>query len=57
MVGKIVLYGSPTLRVKFLEVSYEYNIQEDTETLFETLQKSEGVGLSGVQIGRLKRIL
>jgi len=56
MTLNIIKYGSPILRAKSLEVKEGYPIDKDIESLFNILEKSEGVGLSGVQIGNLKRL-
>ncbi|MCE5345010.1 MAG: peptide deformylase [Bacteroidales bacterium] len=56
MVAPIILYGSPVLRKHSMELVEEDNVSEITKMLFDTLEKSEGIGLSGPQLSRLKRI-
>jgi peptide deformylase len=52
----IIKYGSPILRAKSIEVNEGDPVNEDVAVLFDILEKSNGVGLSGVQIGILKRV-
>ncbi len=56
MIKGIITYGSSILRKKSVIVSEKDNITEITENLFDTLSKSNGIGLAGPQIGVLKRV-
>ncbi|MHC1705143.1 MAG: peptide deformylase [Tenuifilaceae bacterium] len=56
MIKGIITYGSSILRKKSVIVSEKDNIAEITENLFDTLGKSNGIGLAGPQIGVLKRV-
>jgi len=56
MTAKIVQYGSPLLRSKSQDVKRGYPVNDDFEILFRVLEEFEGIGLSGVQIGIMKRL-
>jgi peptide deformylase len=55
MVTPIILYGSSILRKPSTEVTWNDNIPELKEKLFDTLKKAEGIGLAAPQISFLKR--
>lgn len=57
MVYPIFLYGSPVLRKETKEINKDYpGLQELIQNMFETLDKSEGVGLAAPQIGESIRL-
>lgn len=57
MVYPIVIYGHPVLRKVAEDINKDYpGLQELIADLFETLYKSEGVGLAAPQIGKSIRI-
>ncbi|MBN2349982.1 MAG: peptide deformylase [Bacteroidales bacterium] len=57
MVYPIVVYGSPMLRRKSKEIDKDYpDLSRLVEDMFETMYKSDGVGLAAPQIGLSIRI-
>ena len=57
MVYPIVIYGHPVLRKVAEDIDKDYpGLQELIADMFETLCKSEGVGLAAPQIGKSIRI-
>ena len=56
MVVPVILYGSSTLRKHSAEVTEDDNIRGINNMLFDTLKKSEGIGLAASQISILKRV-
>jgi peptide deformylase len=58
MVYPIVVYGSPVLRKKALDVERGYK-ELDTlvADMFETMYKSDGMGLAAPQIGKSLRVI
>jgi peptide deformylase len=58
MILPIYLYGSPILRKVTKDISPDYpNLKTLLDNMFETLQKSDGIGLAAPQIGLEDRIL
>lgn len=55
MVVPIILYGFPILRKHSFEVSENDNLLQLSSDLFDTVKKSNGIGLAAPQIGILKR--
>ncbi len=52
MILPIYLYGSPILRKKSVDIDKNYpNIKELIENMFETMYKSDGLGLAAPQVG------
>jgi len=57
MVYPIVIYGHPILRKVAGEIDRDYpDLQQLIDDLFETMYKSEGMGLAAPQIGKSVRI-
>jgi peptide deformylase len=57
MIYPIVVYGSPVLRKKATPVLQDYpNLMQFVSDLFETMEKSDGIGLAAPQVGRSIRI-
>jgi len=57
MVYPIVIYGHPVLRKVAEEIDRDYpDLEQVIADLFETLYKSEGLGLAAPQIGKSIRI-
>lgn len=57
MVYPIVIYGHPVLRKVAEDIAEDYaGLQELISDLFETLYRSEGIGLAAPQIGKSLRI-
>jgi peptide deformylase len=57
MTYPIVVYGSPVLRKKAPLVTPDYpNLKKFVEDLFETMEKSDGIGLAAPQVGKSVRI-
>jgi peptide deformylase len=57
MIYPIVVYGSPVLRKKTLQVGPEYpNFKQFVADMFETMEKSDGIGLAAPQVGKSIRI-
>lgn len=58
MIYPIYLYGHPVLRKKCEDISSEYpDIKQLVADMFETMYKSEGVGLAAPQIGKTIRVV
>jgi peptide deformylase len=53
----IIKYGSSILRKLSVELTKNDDVEKITGDLFETLKSAGGLGLSGPQIGILKRII
>lgn len=52
MIKPVYVYGSPVLRKVSTEITSDYpNLKELIESMFETMDGSEGVGLAAPQIG------
>jgi peptide deformylase len=57
MIYPIVVYGSPVLRKKAAPVGKDYpNLKQFVFDLFETMEKSDGIGLAAPQVGKSIRI-
>jgi peptide deformylase len=57
MVYPIFVYGSPVLRKVTEEIDKNYpKLKEFIENMFETMQKSEGIGLAAPQVGESIRL-
>ena len=57
MVYPIFVYGSPVLRKVAKEIDKNYpKLNEFIENMFETMQKSDGIGLAAPQIGESIRL-
>ena len=57
MVYPIFLYGSPVLRKVAKEIDKSYpRLREFIDSMFETMQKSEGLGLAAPQVGESIRL-
>jgi len=56
MTTQILQYGSPLLRSKSQNVKNGYPVNDDFKVLFKILEEFDGIGLSGVQIGIMKRM-
>lgn len=57
MVLPIVAYGDPVLRKKGADVSADYaDLQKLIDDMFETMERSHGVGLAAPQINRSIRL-
>lgn len=57
MVFPIVAYGDPVLRKKGVEIAKDYpDLQQLIDNMFETMEKSKGVGLAAPQIGKAIRL-
>lgn len=57
MIYPIVVYGSPILRKKALEVSQDHpNLKKIVDDMFETMERSDGIGLAAPQVGKSVRI-
>jgi peptide deformylase len=53
MTYPIVIYGHPILRKVSVDIDRNYpNLKQLVEDLFETMYKSEGLGLAAPQIGK-----
>ncbi|WP_321480715.1 peptide deformylase [uncultured Bacteroides sp.] len=58
MILPIYIYGQPVLRKVAEDISLDYpNLKELVENMFETMDKAEGVGLAGPQIGLPIRVV
>ena len=52
MILPIYLYGNPVLRKKSIDIDKDYaNLNEIINNMFETMYKSDGIGLAAPQIG------
>ena len=57
MVLPIVAYGDPVLRKKGIEIDKDYlGLEKLIEDMFETMEKSKGVGLAAPQINKAIRL-
>ncbi len=57
MIYPIFVYGSPVLRKVAKEIEKNYpKLQEIIQNMFETMQKSEGLGLAAPQVGESIRL-
>ncbi len=57
MVLPIVAYGDPVLRKKGEEITKDYpDLEKLIDDMFETMEKSRGVGLAAPQIGKAIRL-
>ena len=55
---KIIKYPDPFLKQKCLPVtSFDKELKILTDNMLKTMYESEGIGLSAIQIGVLKRII
>lgn len=55
---KIIKYPDPFLKQKCLPViSYDKELKKFSEDMLTTMYKSEGIGLSAIQVGVLKRVI
>ena len=58
MIEDIVIYPDERLReVSKKVVEFGSNLKETLDNMYETMMDKSGVGLAGVQIGKLDRIL
>ncbi|HEY0262224.1 MAG TPA: peptide deformylase [Chitinophagales bacterium] len=57
MVLPIIAYGDPVLRKKGEEITKDYpNLEKLIDDMFETMERSRGVGLAAPQIGKAIRL-
>lgn len=57
MTYPVFIYGSPVLRKKSAAIDTDFDqLQDFIDNLFETMEKSEGVGLAAPQVGRSVRV-
>lgn len=57
MIYPIYVYGQPVLRKVAKDIDKDYpNFQEFIQNMFETMEKSDGVGLAAPQIGESVRV-
>ena len=57
MVYPIVVYGSPILRKRAVEIETDHpELKQLVEDMFETMYKADGMGLAAPQIGKSIRI-
>jgi len=57
MIYPIVVYGSPVLRKKAPEIGADYpNLKKFVADMFETMERSDGIGLAAPQVGKSIRI-
>ena len=57
MIYPIVVYGSPVLRKKTQEIAPDYpNLMKFVSDMFETMERSDGIGLAAPQVGRSIRM-
>ena len=57
MVYPIYVYGHPVLRKKAFDIDKDYDdLEQLIKDLFETMYRSEGIGLAGPQIGKSLRV-
>jgi len=56
MVAPIILYGSSVLRKHSTYINDSDDLQNIRSMLFDTVKKSEGIGLAAPQINLLKRV-
>lgn len=58
MIYSIYIYGQPVLRKQAQDITADYpNLKELIESMFETLDASEGIGLAAPQIGLAIRLV
>lgn len=58
MIYPIYIYGQPVLRKQAQDITADYpNLKELIESMFETLDASEGIGLAAPQIGLAIRLV
>lgn len=58
MIYPVVLYGHPVLRKEAKEIDEDFNgLHELVEDMFQTMYKSEGIGLAAPQIGKSIRLI
>lgn len=58
MVRNILKFGNPLLRESCTEVTnFDTELHKILDDLYETMQKSDGIGIAAPQIGVLKRIV
>jgi len=58
MIYPIVVYGSPILRQRAKEINSDYpNLQSLVSDMFDTMYKSDGMGLAAPQIGKSIRMI
>lgn len=57
MIYPIVVYGSPLLRKKAVEIEKDYpDLTQFIDDMFETMYYSEGIGLAAPQVGKSIRL-
>src|SRR5664279_3356859 len=57
MIYPIVVYGSPILRKKTPIIAQDYpNLKKFVVDMFETMERSDGIGLAAPQVGKLLRL-
>ena len=57
MVYPIYVYGQPVLRKVAVEIEKNYpNLREFVENMFETMTKTDGIGLAAPQVGESIRV-
>jgi peptide deformylase len=57
MVYPVYVYGNPILRKIAKEINEDYpNLAEFIENMFETMEKSDGIGLAAPQVGESIRL-
>ncbi len=57
MIYPIVVYGSPLLRKKAVEIDRDYpDLKQFIDNMFETMYYSEGIGLAAPQVGKSIRL-
>lgn len=57
MTYPIVVYGSPVLRKKAPPITADYpNLKKFVADMFETMEKSDGIGLAAPQVGKSVRL-
>jgi peptide deformylase len=57
MIYPIYVFGQPVLRKVAQEIDKDYpNLQEFVKNMFETMEKSDGVGLAAPQVGESIRL-
>ncbi len=57
MVLPVFVYGSPVLRKRAQEISKDFNgLKQFIDDMFETMYKSDGIGLAAPQLGKSVRL-
>ena len=57
MIYPIYVYGHPVLRKVAQEIDHDYpELEKFIEDMFETMYKSDGLGLAAPQVGRSIRL-